>query len=238
MTRKFSEEAMSKMLRWNGRFEAAFAFTWDQNMLGTENHEKQSAKDELDVARSMLFLNKKMQHACKSRKAARDYINNKKDRNDLRKALVEYSVGKIATPDACLDSLIRQVGNKHGVPYSTMYKYTKRAAENDTIDADIIVKKRGRPSLINEREVWPIVQKYAEKYSYCPSVVRDELLAIYTNLTKDQVMQYVKQTFRRLVEKYQREKIWGKNLGKAQPGKSTGLKLAPVSTYGGKPGKS
>ena len=203
-----------------------------------ENYGKQSVKDELDVARTMVYLNKKTQHACKSRKAARDYINNERDRNDLRKALVEYSVGKIATPDACLDSLIRQVGNKHGVPYSTMYKYTKRAAENDTIDADIIVKKRGRPSLINEREVWPIVQKHAEKCSYCPSVVRDELLAIYTNLTKDQVMQYVKQTFRRLVEKYQREKILGKSLGKAQPGKSTGLELAPVSTYGGKPGKS
>ena len=206
-------ERLDKALAlWRGRYQSIMRFNWSYLVNEFRINDRHSKLyDDLDVARTMVYLNKKPQQLQATSGKARDYINNAKDRSDLHNALVEFRIGRIASPRACHDALIREVGKKHGVPYSTMYQYAKRAAEKDTADPQIIVKKRGRPSIINENDIYPIVQKYAEQSSYCPAAVRDELLIIHAHLTKDQVMHYVKKTFRKLVENYQREKIWGKS---------------------------
>ena len=212
-------ERLDKALAlWRGRYQSIMRFYWGYivNEFHTHDlHSRYDYDDDLDVARTMVYLNEKSepQPACTSGRA-RDYVNNEKDRSDLHNALVEFRIGRMASPHVCPDAQIREVGKKHGVPYTTMYQYTKIAKEKDTDDLEIIVKKRGRPPVISENDIYPIVQKYARQSSYCPEAVRDELLTIHAHLTQDQVMHYVKHPFRKLVEKNQREKIWGKKNNK------------------------
>ena len=197
---------------WREQYRANLRSSWVRIVEECQNSGRCSPVDQIDVARTMLYLNKKTQQP-QARK--RDYVNNEKDRCDLHNALKEIRIGRMAMRSNCEypDSLIKEIGKKHGVPLSTMYLYAKRAAENDNANPEKIKKKRGRPPIINENDIHPFVQQCAARPSYCPVAVRDALMIRHPNLTKDQVTHYVKQTFRKLVEKYQRQQIWGNDHG-------------------------